>query len=147
MDVINVLLLAVFQGIAEFLPISSSGHLAVLGNWLGIDPETNFSLGIVLHAGTLVAILIFYSRSLLRFAKLQRNRLAGKIILGSVPAAVAGIIFRDEVEQLSANLWLIGSCFLATAILLTISDRMNKKRGATGNPGYCSDDITWKQAL
>ena len=147
MDVINVLLLAVFQGVAEFLPISSSGHLAVLGNWLGIDPETNFSLGIVLHAGTLAAILGFYFRSLLRFVKLQRNRLAGKIILGSVPAAVAGIIFRDEVEQLSANLWLIGSCFLATAILLTISDRMNKKRAATGSPGYCSDDITWKQAL
>ena len=54
MDVINVLLLAVFQGVAEFLPISSSGHLAVLGNWLGIDPETNFSLGIVLHAGNLL---------------------------------------------------------------------------------------------
>ena len=147
MNVIDVLLLAVFQGVAEFLPISSSGHLAVLGNWLGIDPETNFSLGIVLHAGTLVALLIFYSRSLLRFAKLQRNRLAGMVILGSVPAAVAGLCFKDKVEELSANLWIVGGCFLATAILLTISDRMNKKRAAMGNPGYCSDDITWKQAL
>ncbi|MBR4956943.1 MAG: undecaprenyl-diphosphate phosphatase, partial [Lentisphaeria bacterium] len=147
MNIIDVLLLAVFQGVAEFLPISSSGHLAVLGNWLGIDPEANFSLGIVLHAGTLVAILIFYSRSLLRFAKLQRNRLAGMVILGSVPAAVAGLCFKDKGEELSANLWIVGGCFLATAILLTISDRMNKKRAAMGNPGYCSDDITWKQAL
>ena len=59
MDLFNVFLLAVFQGGAEFLPISSSGHLAVLGNWLGINPEANFSLGIVLHAGTLLAILVF----------------------------------------------------------------------------------------
>ena len=147
MNVIDVLLLAVFQGVAEFLPISSSGHLAVLGNWLGSDPEANFSLGIVLHAGTLVAILIFYSRSLLRFAKLQRNRLAGMVILGSVPAAVAGLGFKDKVEELSANLWVVGGCFLATAVILTISDRLNKKRVAMGNPGYCTDDITWKQAL
>ena len=147
MDITDVLLLAVFQGVAEFLPISSSGHLAVLGRWLGIDPEANFSLGIVLHAGTLLAILFFYFRSLLRFVKLQRNRLAGKVILGSVPAAVAGIFFKDEVERLSANLWLIGCCFLATAVILTFSDRLNKKRAAMGNPGYCTDDITWKQAL
>ncbi len=147
MTVLNVVLLAIFQGVAEFLPISSSGHLAVLGNWLKIDPEANFSLGIVLHAGTLLAILIFYSRSLLRFAKLQRNRLAGLVILGSVPAAIIGIFLKDTVENLSANLWVIGSCFLVTAAVLFISDRIQKKRAAAHDPGYSSDDLNWKQAL
>ena len=147
MTIINVILLAIFQGVAEFLPISSSGHLAVLGAWMNIDPEANFSLGIVLHAGTLLAILAFYFHSLRRFAKLQRNRLAGMVLLGSVPAAVIGIFFKDSVEQLAANLWIVGGCFLVTAVILFISDRLNKKRTASGNPGFSSDDITWKQAL
>lgn len=147
MDTLNVLLLAVFQGVAEFLPISSSGHLAILGNWLGLDPESNFSLGIVLHAGTLLAILIFYSKSLIRFFKLQRNRLACMVILGSVPAGVIGIFLKDPVEKISANMWVVGCCFLITAGILYLSDHIQKKRSAAGNPGYSADDITWKQAV
>lgn len=147
MDLFNVFLLAVFQGVAEFLPISSSGHLAVLGNWLGINPEANFSLGIVLHAGTLLAILVFYSKSLIRFFKLQRNRLASMVILGSAPAGIIGIFLKDQVEYLSANMWVVGCCFLVTAGVLYLADHIQKKRSAAGNPGYSADDITWKQAV
>ena len=147
MTLISVILLAIFQGIAEFLPISSSGHLAVLGKWLGLDPEANFTLGIVLHAGTLLAILAFYCKSLLRFVKLQRNRLAGMVLLGSVPAGILGIFFKEKVEFLSANLWIVGTLFLVTAGILFLSEKLYKKRSDAGNPGYSSDDLTWKQAL
>jgi len=147
MDWFNIFLLAVFQGVAEFLPISSSGHLAVLGNWLGIDPEANFSLGIVLHAGTLLAIVVFYFRSLLEFVKLRRNRLACMIILGSVPAGVIGILFKSKVEEWAANMWVVGCCFLFTAAALFFSDRMRKKRAESGAAAVPVDQIGWKQAL
>ena len=147
MDWFNILLLAVFQGVAEFLPISSSGHLAVLGNWLGIDPEANFSLGIVLHAGTLLAIVVFYFRSLLEFVKLRRNRLACMIVLGSVPAGVIGILFKSKVEEWAANMWVVGCCFLFTAAALFFSDRMRKKRAEAGAAAVPVDQIGWKQAL
>lgn len=147
MSLFTVILLAAFQGVAEFLPISSSGHLAVLSNWLGVAPDAGFTLGIVLHAGTLLAILIFYAGSLFRFVKLQRNRLAGMILLGSIPAGVVGISCKSHIEELSSNMWVPGGCFLATSAILFLSDRIQKKRAGSGNPGYISDDITWKQAL
>ena len=63
MEFLSIMVMAVVQGIAEFLPISSSGHLAVLGAFFGFDPEANLSLEIVLHAGTLAAIVVFYFRT------------------------------------------------------------------------------------
>ena len=58
---LTVIFLAVIQGLTEFLPVSSSGHLALLSHFCGIDPDASISLGIVLHAGSLIAICAFYS--------------------------------------------------------------------------------------
>ena len=62
--ILFVVIMAIAQGVAEFLPISSSGHLLVLGDWFGFNPEENMFLNVVLHAGTLVAILVFYFKKL-----------------------------------------------------------------------------------
>ena len=147
MEWLKIFLLAVFQGIAEFLPISSSGHLAVLGDLLGIDPEANFTLGIVLHAGTLLAIAVFYFRSLWEFVKLRRNRLACMIVLGSVPAGVIGLLFKKKVEEWAGNMWVVGACFLFTAAVLFVADRLRKKRELAGAEAIPADRIGWKQAL
>lgn len=147
MDLLKILILAAFQGIAEFLPISSSGHLAVLGNLFHFDPEANFTLGIVLHAGTLLAIIVFYSREILGFLRLKRNRLACMILLGSVPAGVLGILFKDCVEAWSSSMTVIGCCFLFTALILFFSEKLQKKRAAAGVKNIPVDDISWKQAL
>ncbi|MEI3000735.1 MAG: undecaprenyl-diphosphate phosphatase [Victivallis sp.] len=71
-----IIVMAVIQGIAEFLPISSSGHLALLGALFGFDGEKSQALGIVLHAGSLLAIVIFYWKTLLGFLKPEQWRLA-----------------------------------------------------------------------
>ena len=76
MENLFIAFMAIVQGIAEFLPISSSGHLALLGSLFGFDPETNLSLEIVLHAGTLAAIVVFYFRELLTFFRRDRWPLA-----------------------------------------------------------------------
>ena len=84
-----MIVLAVVQGVAEFLPISSSGHLAVLGRLFGIEEDANETLAILLHAGSLLAILVFYFKTLLGFLKPQGWHLAGMVILGTIPAGIA----------------------------------------------------------
>ena len=86
-----IIVMAVIQGIAEFLPISSSGHLALLGALFGFDGEKSQALGIVLHAGSLLAIVIFYWKTLLGFLKPEQWRLAAMLILGTIPAGVLGM--------------------------------------------------------
>ena len=137
MEFLSIMIMAAVQGIAEFLPISSSGHLAVLGACFGFDPEANLSLEIVLHAGTLAAIVIFYFRELLAFLRRERWPLAAKVILGSVPAGVVGIGLKKLHldEALTSNLWVVAAGFLFTATILLFSERAAKKRTAEEGEG------------
>ena len=119
MECLKIILLAIIQGVAEFLPISSSGHLAVLGTLFGFDPEENLAIGIVLHAGTLLAILIFYLKTLLKFFRKDHLWLAAMILLGSVPAGIFGVALKltGAAENVFNSLWIAGGGFLITATL------------------------------
>jgi undecaprenyl-diphosphatase len=143
-----VLLLAVVQGVAEFLPISSSGHLAVLGTLCGFDPEANMALGIVLHAGTLAAILIFYLRELLKFFKPERFHLMLMLMLGSIPAGAVGVLLKSGgwAEAVFNNLLVAGCGFLATGAMLQYSESRRKKE-TVFDDGVAIEKISWKQAL
>ena len=88
----QILFMAVLQGVTEFLPVSSSGHLVVVGNLFGFDPEKVFSLGVFMHAGSFFAIVIFYFKLLLGFLKKDQLHLMLMIILGSVPAGITGVL-------------------------------------------------------
>ncbi len=147
---IKVLALAVVQGVAEFLPISSSGHLAVLGKLFGFDPEAGLALGIVLHAGTLCSILVFYFMDLLQFLKPRRFHLLLMVILGSVPAGVAGLLFKSKVEQIFGDMALVGVGFLVTAALLWWTAPRRPEAEIAANPelaGTPLEQISWRQAL
>lgn len=147
MEFILVLILAVVQGIAEFLPISSSGHLAVLGNLFGFNPDENMALGVVLHAGTLVAILFFYVRELLRFFKPERFHLALMVILGSIPAGVVGVALKKSglAEEVFSNLLIVGIGFLFTGAMLQFSER--RKRKMNDDVAIPIEKISVKQAI
>ena len=129
MENLFIAFMAIVQGIAEFLPISSSGHLALLGSLFGFDPETNLSLEIVLHAGTLAAIVVFYFRELLTFFRRDRWPLALKIVVGSIPAGIVGIALKKLGldEMVASNLWIIAAGFLTTATVLLFSERQTRK--------------------
>ena len=124
-ELIQIVVLAVIQGIAEFLPISSSGHLAVLGALLGIDPEANLTLGILLHAGSLVAICVFYYRLLLGFFRRDQFHLALMVILGTLPAgAVGGSLKLSGLADSIFNFpLLVGLCLLITATVLRMTEK------------------------
>lgn len=147
-DYLLVFLLAAVQGVAEFLPISSSGHLAVLGTLCGFDPEANMALGIVLHAGTLAAILVFYFRELLKFFKPERFHLMLMLILGSIPAGAVGVLLKSGgwAEAVFNNLLVAGCGFLATGAMLQYSESRRNKEAAF-DAGVAIEKIGWKQAL
>ena len=122
---IYIVILAVVQGIAEFLPISSSGHLAILGTLFGFSEDRSLALGIVLHAGSLLAILVFYFKLLLGFLKRDRFHLLLMVIIGTIPAGLAGVGLKLSGldEAMFGEPLLIGICFLITATLLRMSEK------------------------
>ncbi len=110
-----VVLLAVVQGVAEFLPISSSGHIVVLGTLF--DQDEILTLNIVLHLGTLLAILVFYRQRILRLLTRDR-RTIGLVIVGTLPAVVIGLWIKKTCGDVLENALLTGFMFPITGLAL-----------------------------
>lgn len=128
-EFIEVMLLAVIQGIAEFLPISSSGHLVVLGKlferWLGdpaADPKENIVLNLTLHVGTLAAILVVYRKDL--WGIWRRPKLCAAIVLATIPAAAAGVALKKFIEPTFKMPLVVACGWLVTAGLLWYLPRL-----------------------
>ncbi len=115
-------LLGLVQGITEFLPVSSDGHLA-LGHQLfgsGLEGTQRVAFDVALHFATLLAMLIYFRNEILSLLT-TRRKVIPWILLGSVPAAVVGLAFKSRLETLGDNLPLVAVCFLVNGLLLTAS--------------------------
>ncbi len=125
MDVAQAVLLGILQGVTEWLPISSSGHLALAQMFLDIDATVPFD--IMLHLGTLLAVVAFYRRDLIAMARgiLARDskslRLAGLIILCAIPTAVIGLAFKGVFEGFFSSPPAVASMLAITGIFLIVS--------------------------
>jgi undecaprenyl-diphosphatase len=150
MNWIEAVVLGVVQGLTEFLPVSSSGHLVLFQHLFGlVEPELLFD--ICVHVGTLLAVLVVFYREILqllealvRLPLLARSaggwgalfvahpqiRLAAMIAAGSIPTAVLGIVFAKVAEQLFGTLWLVGAALLVTGTFLWFTQRQKP----TGRP-------------
>jgi undecaprenyl-diphosphatase len=149
MPIYQVLVFAVVQGITEFLPISSSAHLA-LAPWLLGWPEHGLVFDIALHVGTLAAILLYFWRDLLqivaqgvglRYGKddeLARNpRLLWLIGLATVPAGVAGLLFESRAESAwHSNYVLMGSMLVAVGVLMLVAEKLGKRSKDMGRLSF-----------
>ena len=149
---IYVVILAVVQGVAEFLPVSSSGHLAVLGALFGFREDRSLALGIVLHAGSLLAILVFYFRTLLGFFRREQFHLLLMVIAGTIPAGLAGVALKLSGldEKLFGDPVVIGLAFLITATLLRLSEKPKlivRPEAERDLPPTGLEAITLRQAL
>lgn len=114
----DVVILSVLQGIAEFLPISSSGHLVLGKALLGME-EQGMRLDIFLHVGTLVAIGVFYWRVIWRiFSKFEWTYML-KVIVSAVPAGLVGVLFKDDLEAAFASPKMVGGALMFTGLVLT----------------------------
>lgn len=125
MGILIALILGLVQGLTEFLPVSSSGHLVLLQKVFGI--ENNVILfDIILHLGTLLAVCIVYRKSLLEIIKNPFGKKMKMVVLGTIPTLIIAFLFKDFFESaFSGNLLFIG--FLCTAGLLILADYTQRK--------------------
>jgi undecaprenyl-diphosphatase len=158
MTVALVIALAVVQGLTEFLPVSSSGHLRLLQRTFGVaEPQTLFD--VVLHVGTLVPVLFVYRREIGRmvkglYASLRRvagpdetadARLAMLVVVGSVPTGIIGIGLGDMMESLTLDLaWIAGALTVNAGILFGLGVIQRRTEGV---PGRSLRELTVGDAL
>ena len=141
----KAIILGLVQGLAEFLPISSSGHLALLQYFFGIEGDSVLIFTVLLHMGTLVAVFIAYWGDIVELVKeliavikdictgkgLQVNknetrRLGVMIIVATIPTAIIGLLFNDLFESFYTNLITIGCGLLITGTLLFFAQRVKR---------------------
>jgi len=146
MSYFHSIVLGLLQGLGEFLPISSSAHLT-LAPWLFNWPDPGLTFDVALHAGTLVAILAYFWRDWLEiFGGSAANpsgpqaRLLGQLVLGTIPGAVAGLLFEKQAEETFRNPALIAALLAVFGLLLGSADRFGRRTRSIG-------DFTWAGAL
>ncbi len=127
---IRYALLGLVQGLTEFLPVSSSGHLVIGERLVGLDPP-GVLLEVFLHLGTLGAVLWVFRRDLVELARaftrrgtIERRKEVGLIIAGTIPIVVAGLLFRSVAGAVFSSLTLVGGGLLFTALVLAAAERL-----------------------
>lgn len=149
----EALLLGIVQGLTEFLPVSSSGHLEIGQVLLGTAGEENLTFAVVVHTATVLATIVILWREvaqLLRgtFCTLEWNQekdYVAKILVSMIPVFVVGMFFKDQVEAFFGNgLLLVGICLLITAVLLYLSEWLSKRLAAKGKTGH---EVTYRDAF
>jgi undecaprenyl-diphosphatase len=141
--------MGIVQGLTEFLPVSSSGHLALLNALFGFGGEEGLSLTIVLHAGSLTAIIAVYFRELLKFLKPGCMHLIFMLILATIPAGAVGVIIHHFKwdERFFGNMLFVGGGFLVTGALLRLTGRAKLIARSEGANGTELEKISLRQAL
>ncbi len=135
MSLLQAILLGIVQGLTEFLPVSSSGHIEITKVLFGLDPSKDQSLifTVVLHFATALSTVLVFRKQIASILKglvfdteHQNRAFALKIIISMIPAALVGVLFNDFIEQMfNENLLLVGGCLLFTAFLLYASEKLN----------------------
>ncbi len=126
--VVKTILIGFIQGLTEFLPVSSSGHIALMEHFLNLSSD-NLVLETAVHFGTLLSLLVFFRKRIFDLIKgifidikernySQNSRFAVYVVIGIMPAALAALIFYDFIESAFSNLLLVGIFFIITGTIL-----------------------------
>ena len=129
MDWLEALILGIVQGLTEFLPVSSSGHLQIFSALFGIQGEENLTFAVAVHAATVCSTIVVLRneiwdllKGLFRFAWNPETIYIAKIVLSMIPVAVVGVCFKDYVEEIfGSGLTIVGVSLLITAALLAFA--------------------------
>lgn len=136
MDWLEALILGIVQGLTEFLPVSSSGHLTILSHLFGLSGETNLTMIVALHVATVLSTLVilwkevvwifkdlFTKQSWKSYEGLNEGtRYAINILISMIPVGIVGLFFKDKVEEIfGSGLLIVGIMLLVTALLLAFS--------------------------
>ena len=148
----EAIILGMAQGLTEFLPVSSTGHLRIIPAFFGWeDPGAMFTA--VIQLGTMVAVVIYFWRDVLRIliawkASLRDRSRRGEldarmgwyVLLATIPIGIAGLAFRDQIESGARNLYLIGTVLIVLGLILAVADRVGRRVRDI-------DDVTTRDAV
>ena len=159
MSYFEAVILGLVQDLAEFLPISSSGHLALLQQWFGIDENKVLLFAVLLHVGTLISVFVVYWKDIwelivelcltirdlvtgkgLRLEERPVRKLGVMIIVATIPTAIIGLLFNDLFDKLYTSVLPIGIGLIITGFLLILAER-------TGNSSRGIDRMNFRNAL
>lgn len=139
MSTIEAIILGVLQGLTEYLPVSSSGHLAIGSSLLGIEAEDSLTFTVVVHVATVLSTLVilwkevaWIFRGLFKGKMNDETRYVINIIISMIPIGIVGLFFKDKVEAIfSSGLLIVGCMLLVTAALLAFSYYYRPKEKST----------------
>lgn len=146
----EALILGIVQGLTEFLPVSSSGHLEIGQALLGTSGEENLLFAVVVHAATVLSTLVILWREVAQLFKgtfttfkwNQDKDYVVKILVSMIPVFIVGMFFKDQVEAFFGNgLLIVGICLIITALLLWLSEFLTKRLKRQGH------EVTYRDAL
>lgn len=142
MSIIEAIILGIIQGLTEFLPVSSSGHIELGSFLLGVEAADNLLFTVVVHAATALSTIIVFRkdiiniiRDLLKFQWNGGTKFAAKIVLSMIPIGIVGVLFEEQIEALfGGRILLVGAMLILTAILLAFSHFASKRDGIVTFP-------------
>lgn len=130
MDVLQAIILGLIQGLTEFLPVSSSGHLEIGHALFGIEGESSLLFDVILHGATVLSTLVIFRKDiyelfkgLFQFKWNEPTQYVSKLLLSAIPVGIAGVLFKDQIETLfMGNLLWVGFALLFTAAILAFAN-------------------------
>jgi undecaprenyl-diphosphatase len=149
----QVVVMAVVQGLTEFLPVSSSGHLAIVSRvFFGADAGSSFTA--VTQLGTEAAVLVYFARDIVRIVKAWCQgmlaggaehrtadyRLGWYVIVGTIPICVLGLFFKDQIRSGVRNLWVIATALVLFSAVIALAERFGRQTRDI-------DQLTWRDAV
>ncbi|MGZ4030817.1 MAG: undecaprenyl-diphosphate phosphatase [Tumebacillaceae bacterium] len=139
MSLWEAVFLGIVQGLTEFLPISSSGHLVLFQKLFGMEHGA-MSFDILLHFGTLIAVLVVFWRDIVEIVKHPFGKMAQLILIGAIPTAAIGLLFKDLFDRLFASGATLGAEFLITGVVIWWANEARQ-----GHKG--AREMTYRDAL
>ncbi len=140
MTVIEAIILGIVQGLTEFLPVSSSGHLCLAREIMGVNIAESLAFDVTLHAATVLSTIVVLWSEIWRLLKgafvfsgkiNEEQSYILKIILSMIPIGIVGFCFKDYIDTLSDHVWVVGVMLLCTAALLTFAYKAKQRKKET----------------
>lgn len=145
MSIINAIILGLVQGITEFLPISSSGHLAITSHLLGIGNA--FTFDVLLNFGSLIVLIIFYRKRIwsiiVRIFSGKEWLLLAKVVIATIPAVAIGLLLNKQIEQLNGLVWVSIIMLIVVGIPMIIAGKANKN----ADDREVEESVGWKLSI
>src|SRR4030042_2011489 len=141
MNYLFAIVAGAIQGLTEFLPVSSTGHLIIFENIFGIS-QTDFGLAFdaSLHLGTLLAVVLFFYKDYLKIFNIK-NKLLVLLILGTIPAIFFGLTFENYIETTLRQTWIVASSLIAFSFVLILAEKNGQKIKKQQNITYLDSII------